>query len=92
MGPGWGGFRPWVERRLATPRSVASRVLHVHADGAGVEELWTRKTWLLHPLGFQHTGTPSKASFSLTELKAAAQWDRVVERKNVPFAALVTNG
>ena len=62
-----------------------------NADGAGVEELWTRKTWLLHPLGFQHTGAPAGNSFSLAELKAATQWDRVVERKNVPMAFLWTN-
>ena len=62
-----------------------------NADGGGVEELWSRKTWLLHPFGFQHTGTPSGNSFSIAELKAAAQWDRVVERKNVPMAFLWTN-
>jgi len=80
---GWGDGAPTVPVEVDRDAS--------NADGAGVEELWTRKTWLLHPLGFQHTGTPSKASFSLTELKAAAQWDRVVERKNVPMAMLWTN-
>lgn len=60
-------------------------------NGAGVETLWTRKTWILHPFGFKNTGTPAATSFSLTELAAATTWERVVERKNVPMAFLVTN-
>jgi hypothetical protein len=80
---GWGEGAPTVPVEVDRDAS--------NADGAGVEELWTRKTWLLHPLGFQHTGTPTGNSFSLTELKAAAQWDRVIERKNVPMAFLWTN-
>lgn len=59
--------------------------------GGGEEILWVRKTWLLHPLGFKHTGTPSGQSFTLAELKAAAQWDRVIERKNIPLAFLEVN-
>lgn len=61
-------------------------------NGAGIETLWVRKTWLLHPMGFQHTGTPAGVSFTNTELAAATSWDRVVDRKNVPMAFLVTNG
>lgn len=61
-------------------------------NGAGIETLWVRKTWLLHPMGFQHTGTPAGVSFNNTELAAATSWDRVVDRKNVPMAFLVTNG
>lgn len=60
-------------------------------NGAGVETLWTRKTWILHPFGFQTTGTPASVSFSLAELALAATWDRVVDRKNVPLGFLVTN-
>lgn len=60
-------------------------------NGAGVETLWTRKTWILHPFGFQNTGTPSSVSFSIAELEAATTWSRVVARKLVPMAFLVTN-
>ena len=59
--------------------------------GGGQEELWERKTWLLHPAGYQNTGTPAAESFTLAELAGAARWDRVVERKNVPMAFLWTN-
>lgn len=64
------------------------------ADGGGIETLWTRKTWLLHPYGFQHIGTPaaSATGFSLAELATAAVWTRVVDRKLVPLAYLITNG
>ncbi len=60
-------------------------------DGGGIETLWVRNTWLLHPFGFQQTGTPTDVSFTQTELAQDAQWDRVLPRKNVPIAYLVTN-
>ena len=60
-------------------------------NGAGIETLWTRKTWLLHPFGYKNTGTPAAVSFSLAELAAATTWERVIERKNVPISFLVTN-
>jgi hypothetical protein len=60
-------------------------------DGGGIETLWVRNTWLLHPFGFQQTGTPAGVSFTQAELAQAAQWDRVLPRKNVPIAYLVTN-
>lgn len=61
-------------------------------NGGGVETLWTRKTWILHPFGYQNTGNPAATSFSTTELAAATTWSRVVARKNVPLGFLVTNG
>lgn len=60
-------------------------------NGGGQEEIWERKTWIIHPLGFQNTGTPAGQSFTNTELQAATSWDRVVARKNVPMAFLWTN-
>lgn len=60
-------------------------------NGAGIETLWTRKTWILHPAGFQNTGTPASVSFSLAELAAATTWDRVVVRKNTKLGFLITN-
>lgn len=60
-------------------------------NGGGVETLWERKTWLLHPFGFATGAAPSSTSYSLAELAAAGSWDRVVERKNVPLAYLITN-
>lgn len=62
-------------------------------DGAGVETLWTRKTYLLHPAGFKFTSASVAGnSATLAELATAGNWDRVIERKNVPIAFLKTNG
>lgn len=60
-------------------------------NGGGTEALWVRKTWLIHPFGFQHTGTPAGESFTLAEMAGAGVWDRVVERKNIPLGFLITN-
>ena len=67
-------------------------------NGGGVEVLWSRKTWLLHPLGYSFlsatiTGngtetTPRSASWQ--DLALATNWNRVMERKHVPIAFLVT--
>ncbi|EDW9898090.1 hypothetical protein GTL58_004385 [Salmonella enterica] len=67
-------------------------------NGGGVETLWTRKTWLFHPLGYSFTsavitGNGSETiarSASWQDLANATNWNRVVERKHVPIAFLVT--
>lgn len=67
-------------------------------NGGGVEVLWSRKTWLLHPLGYSFTsavitgnGTETIArSASWQDLANATNWNRVVDRKHVPIAFLVT--
>ena len=86
FGPGafaWGSAEPH--------NAVAVDTNERAGDGAGTEELWVRKKWIIHPLGFQNTGTPASDSFTIAELQAATKWDRVVERKNVPLAFMVTN-
>lgn len=62
-------------------------------NGGGTEVLWTRETYLLHPFGFSFSsGSVVGNSATIAEMKLAANWDRVVERKNVPLAYLITNG
>jgi len=80
---GWGEGTPKVP--VALDREEAQ------GNGGGIETLWTRKTNIIHPAGFQSTGTPAGDSFTLAELRLATSWDRVVPRKNVPLAFLVTN-
>ncbi|WRQ11922.1 hypothetical protein vBSlqSZDD2_11 [Serratia phage vB_SlqS_ZDD2] len=69
--------------------------------GGGEETLWTRKTWLMHPYGYsftgeQLTGTGGEGnkgnvkSATLNDLQASVNWKRVVERKGVGLAFLVT--
>jgi len=60
-------------------------------NGGGIETLWVRNTWILHPFGFQQTGTPTGVSFTNAELGAATSWTRVLDRKLVPMAYLITN-
>jgi len=60
-------------------------------NGGGIETLWVRNTWLLHPFGFQATGTPAGVSFTNAELAAATSFDRVLDRKLIPMAFLITN-
>lgn len=67
-------------------------------NGGGVETLWTRKTWLLHPFGYSFTsavitGNGSETiarSASWQDLANATNWNRVMERKHIPIAFLVT--
>jgi hypothetical protein len=61
--------------------------------GGGTETIIERNHLLLHPLGmsFQSVAIGGQSP-SLAELKEAQQWDRVVDRKNIPLAFLTTNG
>lgn len=87
---GYGEGRPDVPVEIDRDPAVGG--------GGGVESLWTRKTWILHPFGFAQNrlvgppAVPAGESYSLAELATAGVWTRVVERKNVPLAFLVTNG
>ena len=86
-----GGAFGYGEGMPRVPTAIQSE--EDQGNGAGIETLWSRKTWLLHPFGFQFTSASvAGVSPSLAEYQAAANWDRVVERKNVPLAFLVTNG
>lgn len=68
------------------------------ANGGGTETLWTRKTMILHPSGYQFTSNtitgnaveqnPMSASWS--DLALAANWTRVLDRRNVPIAFILS--
>lgn len=60
-------------------------------NGGGLETLWVRNTWLLHPFGYKSTGTPAGVSFTNAELAAATSWERILERKLIPICFLQTN-
>lgn len=58
-------------------------------NGGGSETIGERKTWLLHPFGFEWVeGTLTEFSPTDADLGLAAHWNRVVGRKNVPLAAI----
>lgn len=64
------------------------------ANGGGVEVLWSRKTWLIHPGGYDYLSA-SQATPGLSptwaNLNNAANWERVLDRKNIPIAFYLTN-
>lgn len=68
-------------------------------NGGGIEKLWTRKTVLVHPLGYSFTSKTltgngakdnGKKSASLSDLGLAENWTRKYDRKLVPVAFLDT--
>ncbi len=73
---------------------MATKREELQGNGGGIDIAIERKSWLLHPFGYKAVGTPAagEPGYTLAELKLATTWERVVERKNVPMAFLVTNG
>lgn len=62
-------------------------------NGEGVDTVWYRRHWVMHPRGVSFTGTPAAASgVTNAELATGANWTRVYDPKNVRIVALTTNG
>lgn len=63
-------------------------------NGSGAETLWTRRNFVLHPLGYSFlsatiTGTPGTTrpiSANWSDLALATNWERKFDRKQVPLA------
>lgn len=82
----------WAESPVAKPIAVEED--ESAGDGMGIEELWTRRQFAIHPYGIKWTDTTVSGEFpSNAELRLAGNWDRVyAERKQIPIALLITNG
>lgn len=82
----------WAERDVAKPVEVDPDPSA--GDGMGVETLWTRRQFAMHPYGIKFTDTNVSGEFPTNaELRLAENWDRVYpERKQIPMALLITNG
>jgi len=62
-------------------------------NGGGMESIWERKTWVIHPHGFSWIeGTLAEMSPTLADLRLAAHWNRIVSRTNVPLAFIKSYG
>jgi len=60
-------------------------------NGGGAEVLWERKTLILQPAGFSWKGSNNQnLSPTATQYASAANWERVFDRKQVPFAAVIS--
>ena len=63
-------------------------------NGGGAETLWTRRNFVIHPLGYSFlsatiTGTPTTTrpvSANWSDLALATNWERKFSRKQVPLA------
>lgn len=68
-------------------------------NGGGAETLWTRRNFVIHPLGYAFTsdtitgnGTETRpASASWSDLALAANWERKLDRKQVPMAFVLSS-
>lgn len=68
-------------------------------NGGGAEVLWTRRNYIMHPLGYSFlsttitgNGTETRpASASWADLALATNWQRVLPREHIPMAFLVIN-
>jgi hypothetical protein len=82
----------WAESPVAVPVEVEKDPSA--GDGMGVETLWTRRQFAMHPYGIKFTDTSVGGEFpTMSELRLGANWDRVyAERKQIPLALLITNG
>lgn len=60
-------------------------------NGGGAEVLWERKTLILQPAGFSWKGSNNQnLSPTAAQYAAAGNWERVFDRKQVPFAAVIS--
>lgn len=67
-------------------------------NGGGAETLWTRRNFVVHPLGYSFTsatitgnGTETRpASASWADLALATNWSRQMDRKLVPMAFITS--
>lgn len=88
--PGAFGF---AEQTADVPVEIDRQPLAGH--GGATEVIIERKNWIIHPLGYkwnETTVTGPGLSPTLANLRLAANWTRVVTRKLVPMAFLLTNG
>lgn len=60
-------------------------------NGGGAEVLWERNTYIIHPAGFSWKGEDDQNKTpSYTDMANAANWTRNFDRKQVPFAAVLS--
>lgn len=60
-------------------------------NGGGAEVLWERNTYILHPAGHHWQGEEDPAKTPLfKEYADPTNWKRAFDRKNIPFAAILS--
>lgn len=80
----------WANGKVTTPSELTREALS--GDGGGQTIVSSRVNTILHPNGFSFlSASVAGPSATYAELKNAANWDRVVPRKNVKLAFLQVN-
>lgn len=84
------GSAPFISGN-GTPRTPVAIVRdETSGNGGGEEEIWERKTWLIHPFGYNWAGENNITEFSpiLQDLDDATSWDRAtgIDREMIPMA------
>jgi hypothetical protein len=82
----------WAEDAL--PNGVETDRDASKGNGMGIEELWTRRQFAIHPYGIKWLDASTALEFPTNaELAMTANWLRVYpERKQIRMALLITNG
>lgn len=81
--------------RGSPKRPVATTRVEEAANGGGIETLWERKTWMLHPFGYTWTNkrvTGPGKSPTWADLRHAPNWARILDRRMIGLSFIVTNG
>lgn len=94
FGPGAIGYATETPEMAQEYDRSASR-----GNGGGAEVMWTRRNYIMHPLGYSFTsavitgnGVESRpASASWADLANATNWNRVLPREHVPLAFMVVS-
>lgn len=62
-------------------------------NGEGIETVWYRRHWIMHPRGVKfNSASVAGASPTNAELAASANWTRVYDPKLVRIVQVITNG
>lgn len=59
--------------------------------GFGSWKWYSRVAWALHPMGFQNNWEPNYTHMKMADLIDPTNWDRVMERTNIPLVCVVSN-
>lgn len=86
-----GGAFTSGEGRILVPSEMDR--LPSTGNGGGQDVIYSRRSDIIHPLGFSFlSASVAGQSATQAELATATNWDRVWERKNVGLAFIQTNG
>lgn len=84
------GLFGWANGKVNKPSEMERKPSA--GNGGGEEIIYSRRSDLIHPMGFSFTSASvAGQSATLAELQTAANWNRVWARKHIPLAFLQVN-